>query len=131
MKWCLWSKEVNAINLSRSILKSLSYRFSYYVINWCTLLIKSICQISFKELLQLYIPWSHVFRIIWDDTLFRSHEIPWYLYWEYYHQSSSIVTQFIGIYDHINVSSIDQSLLFILTQTQYPLKVESICNIVA
>ena len=49
----------------------------------------------------------------------------------YYHQSSLIVTKSLGIYDHFRVLSIGQSLLLILTQTQYPLKVKSPCNIVA
>ena len=46
-------------------------------------------------------------------------------------QPPSIVTQSIGIYDHFKVSSIGQSLLLILAQAQYPLKVESPCSILA
>ena len=49
----------------------------------------------------------------------------------YYHQSLSTVTQSIGKYDNFRVSPISQSLLLILTQTQYFLKVESPCSIVA
>ena len=49
----------------------------------------------------------------------------------YYHQSPSIVTQSIGVYNHFRVSPINQNLLLILSQTQYSLKVESSCNIVA
>ena len=41
------------------------------------------------------------------------------------------VTQSIGIYDHFRVSPIGQSLQLNLAQAQYPLKVESSCNIVA
>ena len=47
------------------------------------------------------------------------------------HQHPSIVTQSLGIYDHFKVSLICQSLLLILAQTQYPLKVESTSSIVA
>ena len=49
----------------------------------------------------------------------------------YYHWPLSIVTQSIWIYDHFSVSPIGQSLLLILAHAQYPLKVESPCNIVA
>ena len=49
----------------------------------------------------------------------------------YCHHPPSIVIQFIGIYDHFKVSPISQSLLLILAQTQYPLKVESPCSIVS
>ena len=49
----------------------------------------------------------------------------------YCHQPPPIVTQFIGIYNHFRISPISQSLLLILAQTQYPLKVESSYNIVA
>ena len=48
----------------------------------------------------------------------------------YCHQPPSIVSQSIGIYDHFRVLPIGQSLPLILTQTQYSLKVESLCNIV-
>ena len=37
----------------------------------------------------------------------------------------------IDTYDHIKVSLIDQSLLLILAQIQYPLKVKSLCGIIA
>ena len=47
------------------------------------------------------------------------------------YQHSSIVTQSIGIYDHFRVSPIGQSLLLILAQAQYPLKVENPYNLVA
>ena len=46
------------------------------------------------------------------------------------HQPPSQVTQCISIYDHIRVLPIIQSLLLILAHIQYPLKVESSCNIV-
>ena len=49
----------------------------------------------------------------------------------YCHQPPSIVTQSIGIYDHFRISPICQSLLLILAQAQYPLKVESPCSVVA
>ena len=49
----------------------------------------------------------------------------------YFHQPPLIVTQSIRIYDHFRVLPISQSLLLILTQTQYPLKVKSPCSIVA
>ena len=49
----------------------------------------------------------------------------------YCHQPPSTATQSIGIYDHFRVSPIYQSLLVILAQTQYLLKVESSYNIVA
>ena len=49
----------------------------------------------------------------------------------YCHQPPSTMTQSIGIYDHFRVSPIGQSLLLILAQAQYPLKVESPCNLVA
>ena len=48
----------------------------------------------------------------------------------YYHQPPSTVTQSIEVYDHFRVSLINQSLLLILAQTQYSLKVENPCNIV-
>ena len=47
------------------------------------------------------------------------------------HQPPSIVTQSIRIYDHFRVSPQGQSLLLILVQAQYPLKVKSPCSIVA
>ena len=43
---------------------------------------------------------------------------------------SSTMTQFIRIYDHFKVSLIGQRFLLILAHGQYPLKVESPCNIV-
>ena len=46
------------------------------------------------------------------------------------HQPPSIVTQSVRIYDQLSVSPIGQILLLILTEIQYPLKVESPCNIV-
>ena len=49
----------------------------------------------------------------------------------YFHQPSLIVTQSIRIYDHFRVLPIGQSLLFILAHTQYPLKIETPCSIVA
>ena len=49
----------------------------------------------------------------------------------YCHKPLSMVTQFISIHDHFNISFIGHSLLLILVQVQYPLKVESLCNIVA
>ena len=49
----------------------------------------------------------------------------------YCHQPLSIMTQSIGIYNYFRISPISQSLLLILAQTQYPIKVESPCNIVA
>ena len=47
------------------------------------------------------------------------------------HQPPSIVIQSIGLYNHFRVSPIGQSLLLILAQAQYPLKVESPHSIVA
>ena len=49
----------------------------------------------------------------------------------YFYQPPSTVNQPIGIYDHFRVSLISKSLLLIVTQAQYPLKVEIPCNIVA
>ena len=49
----------------------------------------------------------------------------------YCHQPPSTVTQSIGIYDHLRVSPISQSLLLILMQTQLSFKVKSSCSIVA
>ena len=49
----------------------------------------------------------------------------------YCHQPPPTVTQSIGTSDHFKVLPISQSLLLILTQTQYPLKAESLCSIVA
>ena len=43
----------------------------------------------------------------------------------YFHQPSSTMTQTIGIFEHIRVLPISQSLLLILAKTQYPLKIES------
>ena len=48
----------------------------------------------------------------------------------YCHQLPSTMTQSIGIYDHYRASPIGPSLMFILTQTQYPLKVDSPYGIV-
>ena len=48
-----------------------------------------------------------------------------------YHNPLLIMTQSIGLYDHFRVLPISQSLLLILAKTQYPLKIESPCSIVA
>ena len=90
------------------------------MINWHTLTLRSIFQIPLKELIWPQISWSHVFWITNGDTLSQSHEISWRLYWEY----------LLGIYDHFMVSPIGQSLLLILVQTQYLLKVANPYNIV-
>ena len=45
------------------------------------------------------------------------------------HQPPSTMTQFVRIYDHIRVSFISQNLLLTSVYTQYPLNVESLCNI--
>ena len=47
------------------------------------------------------------------------------------HKPQSTVTQSIRIYVHFRVPPIGQSLLLILAQAQYPLKVENPCNIIA
>ena len=47
-----------------------------------------------------------------------------------FYKASITMTQSIGIYDLFRVSSIGQSLLLMLALAQYPLKVESPCNIV-
>ena len=47
------------------------------------------------------------------------------------HQFPSTMTQSIRIYDHFMVLPISQNLLLILPLAQYPLKVESPCNILA
>ena len=48
------------------------------------------------------------------------------------HQHPSTTTQSIGLYDHLRVSPIGQSLFFFTWEhAQYLLKVESPCNIVA
>ena len=49
----------------------------------------------------------------------------------YCHQLSSAMTKSMGIYDHIRILSIGQSFLLTSANTQYPLKVKSLCNIVA
>ena len=49
----------------------------------------------------------------------------------YCHRPPSIMTQSIRIYDHFRVSPIGQSILLSLKQAKYPLKVKSLCNIVA
>ena len=49
----------------------------------------------------------------------------------YCHQLPSMMTQFIGIYDHLRVLPIGQNLLLTLAQTQYPLKTKNPCSIVA
>ena len=46
---------MKTINLSRLPLSSLSYKSSYYMINWYILAQKSTCQIPFKELLHVRI----------------------------------------------------------------------------
>ena len=48
-----------------------------------------------------------------------------------FHQPPSTMTEFIGVYDHFRVLPIGQNLLLKLTQTQYPLKVDSPYSIVA
>ena len=82
-------------------------------------------------------PWpkssrSHVLWITQGDTLsqsMRHHGAS--IENTYWHQPPSIVIQSLGIYDYFMVSPIGQSLLLTLAQTQYPLKVKSLCSIVA
>ena len=47
------------------------------------------------------------------------------------HKLLLAVRQSIRIYNHFKVLPIGQSLLLNLTQVQYPLKVKSLCNIIA
>ena len=47
------------------------------------------------------------------------------------HYPPSTVTQSIRIYDHFRISLTGQSLLLILAQAQYPLKVKNPCSILA
>ena len=124
-------------NLTRSVITYQDYLsnpwvtyLTYYVINWHTLTSRSIYQIPLKELLWPQISWSHVLWITQGDTLSQSHEIS-FIENTCCHQSLSTMTQSIGIYDHFRVSLIGQSLLLILTSTQYPFKVESLCSIVS
>ena len=46
------------------------------------------------------------------------------------HQPPSIVTQSIRLYDHFKGLPIGQSLMLILVEAQYPLKIKSPCSIV-
>ena len=63
---------------------------TYYVINWHTLALRSICQIPLKKLLWPQILWSHILYITQIGTLSQSHEISWCLYWEYMFSPTSI-----------------------------------------
>ena len=62
----------------------------YYVINLHTLVIRSICQIPLKEFLWPQISWLDVLQITQGATLSQSHEISWYLCWEYLLPPTSI-----------------------------------------
>ena len=112
-------------------IKSLSYNFTYYVMKWQTLISRSICQIPLRNYrgyrfynhMSFGLPkWTHCLNPI------RYHDV--FIKNIYCYQPLLIVIQFIGIYDHFRILPIDRSFLLILIQTQYPLKVKSLCNIV-